>query len=60
MIEEQLNNAKDKKIRRMREAQLANAEADFQSRLEEFEESMKKADIITEIVINGVIKVIRG
>ncbi len=55
MLEERLAQATNEKIRRMRQGQLANAEADYQRRLAELDEAVKKADLTAEPVAYGVV-----
>ena len=57
MLEEQLANATDEKIRRMRQTQRANAEADYQRHLSELEEAIKRAELNAEPVAYGVVVV---
>ena len=47
--------ATNEKIRRMRQGQLSNAEADYQRRLAELDEAVKKADLNAEPVAYGVV-----
>ena len=54
---EQLNRVKDERIQRMRQAQIDNAEAEFQRRLEELTEAASKADIVANKVAFGVLKI---
>ena len=55
MLEDRLAQATNEKIRRMRQGQLSNAEADYQRRLAELDEAVKKADLNTEPVAYGVV-----
>ena len=55
ILEERLFQATNEKIRRMRQSQLANAEADYQRRLAELKDAVKKADLNAEPVAYGVI-----
>ena len=59
ILEERLTSATDGKIRRMRQAQLANAEADYQTRVVELDEAVRKAELHAEPVAYGVAIVIR-
>lgn len=55
MLEDRLVQATNEKIRRMRQGQLSNAEADYQRRLAELDEAVKKADLNAEPVAYGVV-----
>ena len=56
LLAEQLAQASDEKLQRMRESQIATAEADYTRRIQELETAMGKADIIAEPVAYGVIE----
>jgi ATP-dependent helicase HepA len=58
-LQSQLEQAIEDNIRRMRFAQIANAKADFERRMDELDKATKRADIITEPVAFGII-VVRG
>lgn len=58
-LRSQLNQANEENIRRMRHAQITNAEADFQRRMKEIDKAAQRADIITQPVAFGVI-VVKG
>ena len=55
--EKQIEEAKEPNIPRMRRQQIANAEADYNRRIQELEEGMEKADITTELVAYGILEV---
>jgi len=55
MLEDRLAQATNEKIRRMRQGQLSNAEADYHRRLAELDEAVKKADLNAEPVAYGVV-----
>ncbi|MBF2761594.1 MAG: DEAD/DEAH box helicase family protein [Ectothiorhodospiraceae bacterium AqS1] len=55
MLNSMLDQATNEKIRRMREGQLANAEADYQRRIKELDEAVKKADLNADPVAYGVV-----
>ena len=57
MLEDRLLQATNEKIHRMRQSQLSNAEADYQRRLAELEEAVKRADLNAEPVAYGVVVV---
>ncbi|MBN1547159.1 MAG: hypothetical protein JW902_10915 [Syntrophaceae bacterium] len=57
LLEEQLNQASDEKIQRMRKSQIATAESDYARRLQELDIAMERADITAEPVAYGVISV---
>ncbi len=56
LLREQLAQASDEKLQRMRRSQIATAEADYERHIHELETSMEKADIIAEPVAYGVIE----
>ena len=56
LLAEQLAQASDEKLQRMRRSQIATAEADYTRRIQELETAMEKADIIAEPVAYGVIE----
>ena len=55
MLKDMLAQATNEKIRRMRQSQLGNAEADYRRRLAELDEAVKKADLNAEPVAYGVV-----
>ena len=55
-----LTQATNPNIQRMRRSELANAEADYQRRIQEFDEAMEKADITAEPVAYGILEVENG
>lgn len=57
LFQKQIEDAKDPNIQRMRHQQFANAEADYNRRIQELEEGMEKADITTELVAYGILEV---
>ena len=57
LLEEQLEQAGDEKIRRMRQSQIDSAEADYARRIKELDSAMEKADIIFEAVAYGVLNI---
>ena len=57
ILEEQIKQADDEKIRRMRQSQIDSAKADYDRRNEEIGEAMSKADIVAEAVAYGVLVV---
>ena len=60
LLEEQLEQASDEKIRRMRQSQIDSAEADYARRIKELDSAMEKADIIAEPVAYGVLNIEEG
>ena len=56
-INQQLQATSDGKIRRMREGELRNAEADYQWHMDELREAERKADILSEPLAYGVIEI---
>jgi len=57
LLREQLAQANDERIRRMRQSQLDTAELDFQRHLQDIELAATRADIISEEVASGVIHI---
>jgi hypothetical protein len=60
LLQEQLSQANNEKIRRMRQSQISNAEADFARRIQEIDIAMERADVIAQPVAFGVIRVFSG
>ena len=56
LLAEQLAQASDEKLQRMRRSQIAAAEADYTRRLQDLGTATKRADIIAEPVAYGVIE----
>ena len=56
LLAEQLAQASDEKLQRMRRSQIAAAEADYTRRLQDLGTATKRADIIPEPVAYGVIE----
>jgi len=59
LLEEQLAQAANEKIQKMRRSQIASAEADYARRIQELDIAVERADIIAQPVAYGVIT-IRG
>lgn len=57
LIEDRIAQATDPRIQLMRRSELDNAEADYQRRIQEFDDAMAKADITAEPVACGVLEV---
>ena len=57
LLGEQLEQANDEKIRRMRQSQIAAAEADYARRIQELDIAMERADITADPVAYGVLRV---
>ena len=60
LLEEQLSQATNEKIQKMRQSQIANAEADYARRIQELEIALERADIVADPVAYGLIQVSRG
>jgi ATP-dependent helicase HepA len=60
LLEEQLRQAGDEKIQRMRQAQIAAAEADYARRIQDLDIAMERADLTAEPVAYGVLWVHGG
>ena len=57
LLEEQLKQAGDERLQRMRRSQITVAEADYARRIEELESAMERVDIIAEPVAYGVLNI---
>ena len=57
LIEDRIAQATDPRIQLMRRSELANADADYQRRIQEFDNAIAKADITAEPVAYGIIEV---
>jgi len=57
LLKNQLNQATDDKIRRMRQSQIDSAEADYERRIQELDIAMERADITAQPVAYGVLQV---
>ncbi|NWH05626.1 DEAD/DEAH box helicase [Desulfobacter latus] len=60
LLEEQLNQATNEKIQKMRRSQIATAEADYARRIQELDIALEKADIVADPVAYGVIMINPG
>ncbi|MDZ7759485.1 MAG: Swt1 family HEPN domain-containing protein [Desulfovermiculus sp.] len=60
LLKEQLSQATDKKIQKMRQSQIDAAEADYARRSQELDISAERADIVAEPVAYGVIQIEHG
>ena len=57
LLEEQLKQAINEKIQKMRQSQIAAAEADYARRIQELDIAMERADITAQPVAYGVINI---
>lgn len=57
LLNEQLEQANNEKIRRMRRAQIDSAEADYARRIQELDRAIERADVVHEPVAYGVLMV---
>ena len=57
LLQDRIAQATDPRIQLMRRSELANAEADYQRRIQEFNEAIAKADITAEPVAYGILVV---
>ncbi len=57
ILESRRAQVDDPNIRRMRDSQIANAEAGYERRTKELDESVRKADIKAELVAYGILEV---
>ena len=55
LLEEQLKQASNEKIQKMRQAQIATAEADYGRRIQDLDIAMERADVTAEAVAYGVL-----
>ncbi len=60
LLEEQLKQANDEKIQRMRQSQITAAEADYARRIQELDIAMERAELISDPVAHGVLIVEQG
>ena len=60
MLKDQLEQATDEKIRRMRQAQISAAEADYARRIQELDIAAERADITAQPVAYGVLHIERS
>ena len=60
LLEEKIAQVPDPNIQRMRRQQIANAETDYNRRIQELEEGIEKADITAELVAYGVLDVLKS
>ena len=58
LLEEQLNNADDERIKRMRKTQINSAQADYSRRIQDLEIASERADITFKPVAFGEIEVV--
>jgi ATP-dependent helicase HepA len=59
LLEEQLKQASNEKIQKMRQSQIATAESDYARRIQDLDIAMERADVTAEPVAYGVIHVVR-
>ena len=57
LLEQQLEQASDEKISRMRQSQIHSAEADYARRIENIGRAVESADVIAEPVAYGVLTI---
>lgn len=60
LLTEQLAKATDEKIQRMRQSQIASAEADYARRIQELDLAIEKADLTAKVVAFGILQVKGG
>ncbi|MDY0362099.1 MAG: Swt1 family HEPN domain-containing protein [Desulforegulaceae bacterium] len=58
LLEEQLNQASDVKIQKMRQSQIITAEADYARRIQELDIAVERADIVAGAVAYGIITIL--
>ncbi len=57
LLQDQLNQASNENIQRMRRSQIETAEADYERRIQELDKALERADILTEPVAYGVVSI---
>ncbi len=60
LIQEQLSAATNEKIRRMKQSEINNAEADYEHRVKKLHNAGDKADIIAQSIAFGTIEILKG
>jgi ATP-dependent helicase HepA len=60
MLSDQLSQASDEKIRRMRQSQISAAEADYARRVQQIDIAMERSEITAEPVAFGIMRVEKG
>ena len=60
LLNDQLSQATNEKIRRMRQSQISAAEADYSRRIQDLEIAVERADITAQPVAYGILKVEKG
>ncbi|MEN6449110.1 MAG: helicase-related protein [Thermoguttaceae bacterium] len=60
ILKEQLTQATDEKIRRMRQSQIVSADADYSRRMKELDDAIIQADITSTLVAQGVVRITRS
>ena len=55
LLEEQLKQASDEKLQRMRRSQIEAAEADYTRRIQDLDSAMERADVVAELVAYGTL-----
>ena len=60
LLEEQLGQSSEERMRRMRQSQIDSAEADYGRRIKDLDRAMERADVIAEPVAYGVLKIEEG
>jgi len=58
LLEEQIKQASNEKIQKMRQSQISAAEADYARRIQDVDIAMERADIIAEPVAYGLIQIV--
>ena len=56
-LQDQLKQAGNENIQRMRRSQIETAEADYERRIQELDKAMERADILAEPVAYGVLTI---
>ena len=57
LLQEQLAQASEEKLQRMRRSQIETAEADYERRVQELDRAMERADVLAEPVAYGVLTI---
>ena len=56
-LEQQIQDAVDENIRRMRKSELENAQEKYNRKVQTIRDTAERADIFTALLVNGVVSV---
>ena len=60
LLEEQLEQASNENIQRMRQSQISSAEADYNRHIRELDDAMQRMDVIAEPVAYGILTIVEA